>query len=105
VLGCLVWELTLNRTAAAAVKPDLASWANQVVGRVTGLLEPLKVIEVDASRDEALLRSKEPSRRGDVLSYYEVLLRGGGDVLMRRFQTKDQVGAHRQHVAFALTHE
>ena len=105
VLGCLVWELTLNRTAAPAHKPELGSWANQIAERATGLLEPLKVIEVDSARDEALLRSKEPSHRAGQLSFYEVLLRGGGEVLMRRFQAREETGAHRQQVAFALTHE
>src|SRR5438270_13491809 len=56
VVGALVWELTLARTAA----PDrltLKDWAGQIAERVSGLMEDLKLIEVDDAREEAVLRS------------------------------------------------
>src|SRR6516162_8025734 len=56
-LSCLVWELTLSRTGAAPEGLTLKGWAEGVAGRATGLLEPLKLLEVDEARNEALLRS------------------------------------------------
>jgi len=102
-LGCLVWELTCQRGGPA--KADLGAWAKSVAQRVTGLLEPLKVVEVDNSRGEALLRSNEPSRRGDSLSYYELLLAKRGEATVRRYQSNQQAGSRREQVTFALTHE
>src|SRR5262249_42277706 len=53
-LSCAVWELTLRRTAGAV--PSLDAWAHRIAERVNGLLEPLRVVEVDADRSEAQLR-------------------------------------------------
>jgi hypothetical protein len=104
-LGCLLWELSLRRAAPANPARPLQGWAESVAGRVTGLLEPLKVVEVDSLRDEALLRSEEPTPRGDKLFYYELLLRGRGEALLRRYHGSHNGQARREQVAFALTHE
>jgi hypothetical protein len=104
-LGTALWELTLrhstprNRTAG-----DLKIWAENVCGRVTGLLEPLRVVEIDTRSDAALLRSQEPTKRGGELYYYEVLLQGAGQVTARRFHAHPN-GGRREQVPFALTHE
>jgi hypothetical protein len=103
-LGSLVWELILNR-AAAAPDNSLGGWADRVAGRVTGLMEPLKVVEVDAARGEALLRSEEPGRRGGKVFYYEVLLKGVTSVSLRRYQAAPNGTGKREQVAFALTNE
>lgn len=106
-LGCLVWELTLRRTAGA-LATDVASlrtWADRVAARATGLLEPLAVVEVDAERLVAQLRSNEPTHRGDKSAYYEVLLRAAGEATVHRYQTVQTANARREQVAFALTHE
>lgn len=102
-LGCLVWELALQRPglASAADSATLRTWADRVASRATGLLEPLKVIEVDAERLEAQLRSQEPTQREEQRYYYEVLLKAPGRATVRRYRS----GAHREQVAFALTHE
>ncbi|MCC6419386.1 MAG: hypothetical protein IT429_14215 [Gemmataceae bacterium] len=106
VVGCLVWEIALRRDAASADGPqDLRAWAEGAAARVTGLLEPLAVHEVDSGRNEALLRSTGPSRRSDQLFYYEVLLRGTTAAVVRRYQASPQSIERRQQVAFALTHE
>src|SRR5262245_61901718 len=55
-LSCLVWELTVQRADGAA-RPELRPWAERVAARVTGLMEPLRLLEVDAGRGEAVLRS------------------------------------------------
>lgn len=103
-LSCLVWELTLTRAADIPAGATLKTWADDVVGRVGGLLEDLKVYEVDAPRDEAVLRSDAPSARGEKLSYYEVRLHGLARAVVRRFTATKAVPG-REQVGFALTHE
>jgi hypothetical protein len=103
-VGCLVWELALTRTAEPPAGLTLASWAAGIAGRAGGLMEDLKVVEVDATRDEALLRSDEPTARGDDRLYYEVLLNGLTRATVRRYKGS-RVGGRREQVAFALTHE
>lgn len=99
--GCQVWELTVQRQAPAS----LPAWAGSLALRVTGLLEPLRVHEVDAGRGEALLRSQQPTSRAEQLHYYEVLLQASGKATVRRYQASHQLGEHRKQTAFALTHE
>jgi len=103
-LGCLLWETTTRRSAGPREEP-LRAWADRVAQRVTGLLEPLAVVEVDVQRDEAILRSDEPARRGDDLFYYEVALKGAGEAAVRRYHSSSQPGTRREQVPFALTHE
>ncbi len=103
-LSCLVWELTLSRTAVVPKGLTLKAWADGIVARVGGLMEDLKVYEIDAHSNEALLRSDSPSSRGEKLAYYEVKLYGLDKAVVRRFAaSKATVG--RDQVAFALTHE
>jgi hypothetical protein len=105
-LGCLVWELDARRTTPAVnVAGALAAWADRVAARVTGLLEPLKVVEVDEPRRLAMLRSATPVQRGETVFYYEVMLSAAGSASLRRYQARPQGNGHRDQVAFALTHE
>jgi hypothetical protein len=105
-LGCLVWDFELRRTEPDASDGDqLAAWAGRVAGRVTGLLEPLKVVEVDRPRGQALLRSEAPVSRGDDLFYYEVLLTGTRLASLRRFRAPSKGPGPREQISFALTHE
>jgi hypothetical protein len=103
-LSCLVWELALTRTTEPPAGMTLKSWAEAVAVRVTGLMEPLKVHEVDDTRSEAVLRSEAPAKKGDALAYYEVRLHGRGKAVVRRFKAS-KAAAGREQVAFALTHE
>jgi hypothetical protein len=103
-LSCLVWELTLSRTGDVPAGLTLKDWAEGVVARVGGLMEDLKVYEVDATRDEAVLRSDAPTTRGERLAYYEVRLHGLTRAVVRRFQA-GKATPGREQVAFALTHE
>lgn len=101
-LSCLVWELTLVRTGDAPAGQTLKAWATAVADRVTGLMESLKLYEVDETRQEAILRSETPAKKGDRRAYYEVRLHGLTRAVVRRFAAT----AHgREQVAFATTHE
>ncbi len=104
-LGCLVWELTLTREADAPAGLTLKAWAEGIAGRVSGLMEDLKVVEVDETRQEALLRSDGPTTKGDEVLYYEVHLTGLSRATVRRFRANRPAGTRREQVAFALTHE
>jgi hypothetical protein len=103
-LSCLVWELALARAGAAPAGLTLRGWAEGVAARATGLLEPLKLLEVDEARGEAVLRSESPAKRGERLAYYEVRLAGLGRATVRRY-TASRAAGGREQVAFALTHE
>jgi len=103
-LSCLVWELTLTRTAEPPAGLTLKGWADAVADRVTGLMEPLRLYEVDDTRSEAVLRSETPSQKGDTLAYYEVRLHGLDRAVVRRFKVS-KAAPGREQVAFALTHE
>jgi hypothetical protein len=104
-VGCLVWELALARKEPAPAGLTLRTWAEQTAKRVTGLIEPLVVHEVDEARGEALLRSQSPAQRDEHLLYYELLLRGTGLATLRRYQARHAPGSHREQVPFGLTHE
>lgn len=103
-LSCLLWELALDRTGDAPDGLTLKAWAAAVASRVGGLMEDLKVLEIDEMRGEAVLRSETPATRGEALSYYEVKLAGVSSAVVRRFQAVRGAGGRTQAV-FALTHE
>jgi hypothetical protein len=98
-LGTMAWELSIRRPAQSS--ETVRTWADRCAERV-GALDPLKVLEIDQSRDEGMLRSAKPSRRGDKQFYYELMLKGTTDAKLRRFQTR---GAKREQVGFPITHE
>jgi hypothetical protein len=105
-LGCVLWDATLRRTAEPADDSTkaLEAWAGRAASRVTGLLEALTVVEIDRPRGQALLRSNDPSRRKDDVHYYEVLLKGTREAVLRRYHGSHQ-GTRREQVPFTLTHE
>src|SRR5262249_15622766 len=72
-VGCRLRELALTRSAPWA-GDGLKDRAAKVAATVTGLLEPLALVEVDAPRGVAQLRSAAPRRKGDTLSYHELTL-------------------------------
>src|SRR5688572_3054927 len=98
-----LWEVALHRNAVAA--EDVQAWADLVAARVAGLLESLTVVEVDARKQAALLRSGTPTAKGEDVFYYELQLRGGAHAVMHRYQAAQQPGKKRTQIAFALTHE
>jgi hypothetical protein len=98
------WEARLTRiTPLPEPALSLQERAEGVAARVTGLLEPLRLVEVDAGQGTAQLRSTSPSQRGDERLYYEVLLQGDSTITVRRFEAPR--AANRRQVAFILTHE
>ncbi|MCS7047306.1 MAG: hypothetical protein NZO58_13185, partial [Gemmataceae bacterium] len=96
-------EVALHRNCALG--GTVEDWAKRVVQRVTGLLEPLAIIEIDAGKEEAMLRSAQPAKRGDKLFYYEVRLRHLAQATVRRFEASHEPGQKRRQISFTLTHE
>jgi hypothetical protein len=104
-VGCVAWDLIVSRTGSNPDGLTTRIWADRIAGRVTGLLEPLKVIEVDEAGSEAILRSTGPSKKGVTVGYYEVALSGTSRAEVRRYQADLKAGTPRTQVGFALTHE
>jgi len=102
-LACRLWEVKVTRPSWAG--EPLADRAGQLARRVTGLLEPLRLVEADGA--VAQLRSDAPQVRDDARLYYEVTLSAAGSELVARVQRFEGsvAGARRQAVPFALTHE
>jgi hypothetical protein len=106
-VGCRLTEIAVSRPAPAkpATATDLKRWAKNVVARATGLLEPLKLIEVDASRAEAIVRSEAPAVRGTSAEYYEIHLHGRQAASLKRYKAPRTGAGKRRTAPFALTHE
>ena len=68
-------------------------------------METLRLVEVDAPANAALLRSEQPGQLGEDRFYYEVLVHGDGGSVVRRYRTPQAGQPRRQQVAFTLTHE
>jgi hypothetical protein len=106
-LGCLVWEMAVRRstTLPGGDARALRAWGDRIAARARGLLEMLKVVEVDAERDEAILRSDTPTAKGEERFYYEVHLKATGSASVRRYHGSLAGQGKREQIAFALTHE
>jgi hypothetical protein len=103
-IGTLVWEFEIHREALSDSKVTMRAWAEQIVDRVSGLMENLAIHEIDKTSQQALLRSDEPNQRGDRLQYFEVHLFGTYRAVVRRFQSSKSVSG-REQIAYALTHD
>lgn len=116
------YRLSFHLTAAGAVgiafdvldfstsaRPEwsaeaLQAWGGRIAARVTYLMEPLVVLEVDAVGGEVELRSQEPTARRGNRSYYEVRLNRNGALRLRRLSFDESTRRH-QPVPCQLTRE
>jgi hypothetical protein len=103
------WEPLACQLVLVRAIPDRASAlplperAAAVARQTTGLMEQLKVVEIDPTRGEAILRSDSPAIRDQDRLYYEVLLEPAGASL-RRYQGS-LVKTGRKEIPFTLTRE
>jgi hypothetical protein len=105
-LGCLLTQVEAERSAPLADDDQLLeAHARRAASRVTGLLEPLRLIEVDRVRHVALLRSDAPPQKDNSVLYYEITFRGRNRVSVERFKAAKQSPSKRDAVPFVLTHE
>jgi hypothetical protein len=63
----------------------LNEWGTRLAGRITYLMEPLKVLEVDSGGGEVQIRSQSPTARDGERGYYEIRLFRQGMLRMQRF--------------------
>jgi hypothetical protein len=75
---------------ATTSRPEWASealkgWGERLSSRVTYLMEPLKVLEIDARGGEVQIRSQSPTPRAEQRGYYEMRLFRNGSLRMERF--------------------
>jgi hypothetical protein len=104
-LAARLTEVTVTAGPPRACTPaELTDRAVRAAGRVTSLLDPLKVYEVDAGAGVAVLRSASPEAKAGQTQFYEVLLRGLHEAEVRRYASGTGK-AGRVAVPFTLTHE
>ena len=65
-----------DKQLAGRSADDLKKWAERLASRVTYLMEPLILLELDATAGEAELRSQSPTARGELRSFYQARLNG-----------------------------
>ena len=105
-VGCRLNEVEANRSEpVAADDAALEAHARRAAARVTGLLEPLRLVEIDRGRHVALLRSEAPPAKGDSVQYYEVQFAGRNRVTVGRFKASKAGPSGRGAIPFSLTHE
>ena len=98
--------LDFAATMRADLSPaELHAWGDRLAARLSYLMEPLVVLEVDAQAGEAELRSQTPTARGDRRSYYEVRLHRQGTLHLRRVAVDETTPRHRQPVPCQMTRE
>jgi hypothetical protein len=103
-LGCAFMALVLETDRLAqATSEKLREISESIAKRVTYLLEPISPIEVDVDHCVVQLRSSPPHRRDDATSYYELTVRRGGQIALRRW-TKP-VGDVRSTIPAHVTRE
>jgi len=102
-LSCSLHELTLDR--ATPIGEELDAWAARIAATATGLLEPLRLVEVDRPLGQALLRSAAPSVKDGKAFYYELVLERGSRSRASLHRYAGQVGEKREAVTYVLTHD
>jgi hypothetical protein len=82
----------------------LRGWGERLASRVTYLMEPLKIFEVDAGGGEVQIRSQVPTTRAERRGYYEIHLFKQGSLRMERYAF-DETNRQRRTVPCQLTRE
>jgi hypothetical protein len=97
-------HVTVTRDAlTAAPIQQLKNFADALSKKLTYLLEPISPVEVDADQCVVQMRSSPPQRDDNGTRYYELLVRRGGELSLRRFEK--QPGNARQAVPAHVTRE
>jgi hypothetical protein len=85
-MACGFSHLTLESAALAGVSLERLKLAgDQLARRLTYLLEPIAVLEVDPLAAAVQLRSNPPSREPEAIRYYELLVERQGRLKLSRF--------------------
>lgn len=102
--GCEFTRLSVGTPRLAGAATDrLQKIAAELAARLTYLLEPISPVEVDHEQCVVQMRSSPPQKNDDATTYYELLVRAGGELSLCRFSK--QVGNVRQVVPAQVTRE
>jgi hypothetical protein len=88
---------------AGADAPTLERIGKAIADRLTYLMEPIAPIEFDAEACIVQLRSSPPQRDDDGRSYFELLVRRGGEISLSRYRKVN--GAGREQIPATVTRE
>jgi hypothetical protein len=88
---------------ASADATKLESIGRALAAKLTYLMEPIAPIEIDTDACVVQLRSSPPQRDDDGRSYYELLVRRGGEVALHRYRKEN--GDARRPIAATVTRE
>jgi hypothetical protein len=88
---------------AAATAVDLERIGKALSDRLTYLMEPIAPIELDARECVVQLRSNPPQRDDDGRSYYELIVRRGGQIALARYRKEN--GNARRQIPATVTRE
>jgi hypothetical protein len=88
---------------AGATVADLQRISTSLSGRLTYLMEPISPIEIDAAACVVQLRSNPPQKDDDGRSYYELLVRRGGEIALSRYRKEN--GNARRPIPATVTRE
>jgi len=99
-IGCAFESLTYqtDKLASSTVK-DLKKLSDALTAKLNYLMEPISAVELDADSCTVQCRSSPPQQGEDGRSYYELLVRKGGDILLCRYlkqpgQARHTIPAH-----------
>lgn len=102
--GCEFVRLSVETPRLAGAATDrLQKVAADLAKRLTYLMEPISPVEVDHEQCVVQMRSSPPQKNDDGTTYYELLVRAGGELSLCRF-TKT-IGNARQNVPAQVTRE
>ncbi|WP_425613390.1 hypothetical protein NA78x_003222 [Anatilimnocola sp. NA78] len=103
-VGCAFTRFDYQSSNLANATVDsLKALSNKIQQRLTYLMEPISLLETDAESVSIQMRSSPPQVGDDGRSYYELLVRRGGEVTLRRYHKA--AGQPRQIVPANVTRE
>jgi hypothetical protein len=82
----------------------LNAWGDRLTKRINYLLEPLRVLEIDAGCGEVQIRSASPTPRSESRGYYEIRLGRQGTCRLERYSF-DETTRQRRRTPCHLTRE
>lgn len=86
-IGCTFGSFCYKSDKLAGLSIEkLKKLSDVLTIRLNYLLEPIGMIETDAEAATVQLRSTPPQKGDDGSSYYELLVRRGGDLTLCRYQ-------------------
>jgi hypothetical protein len=88
---------------ASAGATELERLGKSLAEKLTYLMEPISPIELDADACVVQLRSNPPQRDDDGRSYYELMIRRGGEIVLSRYRKEN--GGPRRQITATVTRE